>query len=67
MHHFFLKFDNLSVKIEYNAVGVDYTARQIGLITRPALTGRAFFIPRKEILIWQLVIRSFGNYLSTKI
>jgi hypothetical protein len=42
MHHFFLKFDNLSVKIEYNAVGVDYTARQIGLITRPALTGRAF-------------------------
>jgi hypothetical protein len=48
LHHFFLKFVNLSVKIEYNAVGVDYTARQIGLITRPALTGRAFFITRKE-------------------
>jgi len=44
LHHFFLNFVILSVKIKYNAVGVENTGRQIGLITRPALTGRAFFI-----------------------
>ena len=61
LHHFFLNFVNESAIIKYNAVGVENIVRQIGQMISPA--DRQGFLHTKEgESLWQLVIRSFGNY-----